>query len=414
MDAKTPDPQTSADPPPAMPLAGVRVIEFGHWMAGPLAGGLLADWGADVVKVEPPGGEPMRTIFTRMGARDGTPNAAFTLANRAKRSLVLDTKTEAGRAALERLLAGADVLLTNLRPDALQRMGLAADALRARHPRLVYCSVSAYGWGGPDQDRPGYDIAAFYGRTGVAHETTTAGTAPPALLQGVGDAFTAMAAASGILAALLERQRTGQGRFVEASLLRTGMWALGGELGQQAMGGHPRPPRPRQASRTPMYNSYRTADDRWFFLVGVEARRHLPAVLRAIGQPQLIDDERFKDARGIGTHAAELIGLFDAAFASAPMAHWAAELDRHGVWWAPVQTPEEVLTDAQAEASGAWIEVAGHRSVDAPIRFDSRRRSSAPPAPATGEHGGAVLAEAGFSPQEIAQLLAPAPAAQKD
>lgn len=395
------------------PLAGVRVVELAHWMAGPLAGGLLADWGADVLKVEPPGGEPMRTIFSRMGARAGTPNAAFTLANRGKRAVVLDTKTADGHAAFERLLAQADVLLTNLRPDALQRMGLGAAAVRERHPRLVYCSVSAYGWGGPDQDRPGYDIAAFYGRTGVAHEITTAGTAPPALLQGIGDAFTAMTAATGILAALMERQRSGRGRFVEASLMRTGMWALGGELGQQALGGHPRPPRPREQSRTPMYNSYRTADDRWFFLVGVEARRHLPPVLRAIGREDLVDDERFRDARSIGSNAAELIGLFDAAFNSRPMAHWAQELDRHGVWWAPIQTPEEVLDDAQARAIGAWVEVDGRKSVDAPLRFDFVERRTAPQAPSAGEHTAQVLSECGFGQQEIERLLAAAPAPER-
>jgi crotonobetainyl-CoA:carnitine CoA-transferase CaiB-like acyl-CoA transferase len=392
------------------PLRGVRVLEFAHWMAGPLAGGLLADWGADVVKVEPPGGEPMRTIFSRMGARAGTPNAAFTLANRGKRSLVLDIKDETGRAAFERLLAQADVLLTNLRPDALERLGLGACEVRERHRRLVYCTVSAYGWGGPDQDRPGYDIAAFYGRTGVAHEITTAGTAPPALLQGIGDAFTAMTAASGILAALMERQQTGRGRFVEASLLRTGMWALGGELGQQALGGHPKPPKPRELSRTPMYNSYRTQDGRWFFLVGVEARRHLPAVLRAIGREDLVDDERFKDARSIGTNAAELIRLFDQAFTSRPMAFWAAQLDRHEVWWAPIQTPEEVLDDRQAAATGAWVEIEGCKSVDAPVRFDFVHRGTAPRAPDTGEHTAQVLADFGFSPDEV-QRLQPAAAA---
>lgn len=391
---------------PVQPLRGVRVVEFAHWMAGPLAGGLLADWGADVVKVEPPGGEPMRTIFSRMGARAGTPNAAFTLANRGKRSLVLDIKDEAGRDAFERLLAQADVLLTNLRPDALQRLGLGAEEMRQRHPRLVYCTVSAYGWGGPDQDRPGYDIAAFYGRTGVAHEITTAGTAPPALLQGIGDAFTAMTAASGILAALMERQQTGRGRFVEASLLRTGMWALGGELGQQALGGHPKPPKPRELSRTPMYNSYRTADDRWFFLVGVEARRHLPSVLRAIGRDDLVNDERFKDARAIGTNAAELIRLFDSAFNGQPMAYWAEHLDRHEVWWAPIQTPEEVLDDPQARATGAWVEIDGHKSVDSPLRFDFVHRGSAPRAPETGEHTAQVLADFGFSPEEVRRLQA--------
>jgi len=389
-------------------LKGVRVVELAHWMAGPLTGGLLADWGADVVKVEPPGGEPMRTIFAKMGARAGTPNAAFTLANRGKRSLVLDVKTDEGLAALRKLLVGADVLLTNLRPDALQRLGLGAAQVRRQYPRLVYCTVSAYGWGGPDQDRPGYDIAAFYGRTGIAHEITTAGTPPPALLQGIGDAFTAMTAASGILAALIERHQTGQGRFVEASLMRTGMWALGGELGQKAMGGTPRPPRPRTQSRTPMYNAYRTADARWFFLVGVEASRHLPSVLRAIGRHDLMNDARFKDARGIGTHAAELIAVFDQAFNSQPMAYWADQLDRHAVWWAPIQTPEEVLRDRQAQAIGAWTEVGGCRSVDAPVRFDFQTRTQAAPAPQTGEHTAQVLSDYGFSSDEMQRLTAAA------
>ncbi len=404
----TQDPIAPLSDRPAQPLKGVRVVEFAHWMAGPLAGGLMADWGADVVKVEPPGGEPMRTIFAKMGARAGTPNAAFTLANRGKRSLVLDVKTEEGLAALGKLLEGADVLLTNLRPDALQRLGLGAAEVRQRFPRLVYCTVSAYGWGGPDQDRPGYDIAAFYGRTGVAHEITTAGTPPPALLQGIGDAFTAMTAATGVLAALMERHQTGEGRFVEASLMRTGMWALGGELGQKALGGNPKPPKPRELSRTPMYNSYRTADDRWFFLVGVEARRHLPSVLRAIGREDLVDDERFKDGRGIGSHAAELIALFDQAFNSQPLAHWAEQLDRHEVWWAPIQIPEEVLVDEQAKAIGAWTEVEGNLSVDAPVRFDFQPRAEAPPAPHTGEHTAQVLADYGFSADEVQRLTAAA------
>lgn len=138
----------------AQPLAGIRVIEFAHWMAGPLAGGLLADWGADVIKIEPPGGEPMRAIFSSLGARSDTPNGAFLAANRGKRSVALEIKSEAGMQAFDALLASADVLLTNLRPDALMRLELTPEAIRERYPRLVYCSVSAYGWGGPDQNRP--------------------------------------------------------------------------------------------------------------------------------------------------------------------------------------------------------------------------------------------------------------------
>jgi crotonobetainyl-CoA:carnitine CoA-transferase CaiB-like acyl-CoA transferase len=385
-------------------LKGVLVVEFGHWMAGPLAGSLLADWGADVIKVEPPGGEPMRTIFAKMGARAGTPNAGFMLANRGKRSVELELKSAAGRAAFDRLLERADVLVTNLRPDALIRLGLQPAEVRQLHPRLVYCTVSAYGWGGPDQDRAGYDIAAFFARTGVAHEITTAGTPPAAMLQGIGDAFTAMAAATGILAALLERKSTGQGRLVEASLMRTGMWALGSELGQQALGGSPKPPRPRDVSRTPLYNAYRTSDNHWFFLVGVEAQRHLPSVLRAIGRGDLIDDERFASARGIATHSDVLIRAFDEAFNAQPLAYWRAVFDEHDVWWAPVQTPAEVLEDPQAKAIGAWVEAQGMKMVDGPIRFDLVNRDVVPLPPEAGQHTAQVLANLGFTDSEIAAL----------
>jgi crotonobetainyl-CoA:carnitine CoA-transferase CaiB-like acyl-CoA transferase len=268
----------------------------------------------------------------------------------------------------------------------------------------VYCTVSAYGWGGPDQDRAGYDIAAFFARTGVAHEITTAGTPPAAMLQGIGDAFTAMAAATGILAALLERKSTGQGRLVEASLMRTGMWALGSELGQQALGGSPKPPRPRDVSRTPLYNAYRTSDNHWFFLVGVEAQRHLPSVLRAIGRSDLIDDERFASARGIATHSDVLIRAFDEAFNAQPLAYWRAVFDEHDVWWAPVQTPAEVLEDPQAKAIGAWVEAQGMKMVDGPIRFDLVNRDVVPLPPEAGQHTAQVLADLGFTDSEIAAL----------
>src|SRR6266487_176870 len=239
------------------PLHGIRVIELAHWMAGPAAGGVLADWGAEVIKIEPPGGDPMRKLFSTFGLNPDAPNGAFLAANRGKRSIEIEVKTEAGREVLDRLLQRADVLLTNLRPSALERLTLTPAAVMARHSRLIYCSVTAYGWGGPDQERAGYDLAAFFGRAGISHQVTTQGTAPAALMQGLGDTFTALAAVSGILAALVERQSTDTGRFVEASLLRTGMWALSGELGVQALGGHPRPPAPRDMCPTPLFNSYR-------------------------------------------------------------------------------------------------------------------------------------------------------------
>ena len=389
---------TGRHPAAEGPLAGMRVIEFAHWMAGPLAGGLLADWGADVIKIEPPGGDPMRGLFASLGARSDAPNGAFIAANRGKRSVELEVKSEAGMQAMETLLAGADVLLTNLRPDALVRLGLTPDAVRERHPRLVYCSVSAYGWGGPDQNRPGYDVAAFFGRTGISHQITQRDSPPLALMQGLGDSFTAMTAAAGIMAALLQRQSSGKGQFVEASLLRTGMWALCGELGVQAMGGNPQPPHPRAESRTPLYNSYRSADGHWFFLVGVEAKRHLPAVLAAIGRSDLTTDERFAGARAISRSREILIPLLDAAFAAQPMSYWAARFDECDVWWAPVQKPADLVDDPQAHAAGAWIRAsAGNApvpSVDAPIRFNGRNRDDVRVVPGLGEHTAEVLGAA--------------------
>jgi crotonobetainyl-CoA:carnitine CoA-transferase CaiB-like acyl-CoA transferase len=401
-------------PPPGgqpAPLRGVRVVELAHWVAGPAACGVLADWGADVIKVEPHGGEPMRHLWSSMGARADAPNGAFTSANRGKRSIELDLRAAPGRAVLRQLLTAADVLITNLRPSALRRLGLAPEEVAAAYPRLVYCSLTAYGWGGPDEERAGYDLASFFGRTGLSHELTTQGEPPAPLMQGLGDSFTAMAAVAGTLAALRERDRTGRGQMVSASLLRTGMWALAGELGAQAMGGRPRPPYPREACPTPMYNSYRAADDRWFFLVGVQASRQLPKVLAAIGRTDLLQDPRFASPRDLVRSRREVIALLDEAFAAQPLAHWARVFDEQDVFWAPVQTPAEVLADPQARAVGAWVTIAdGHaESVDSPVCFDGHLRSTAPGPPRAGQHTREILAELGYSAAEIDRLLTAPP-----
>ncbi len=393
------------------PLHGIRVIEVAHWMAGPAAGGVLADWGAEVIKIEPIGGDPMRKLFGSLGVNPDAPNGAFLAANRGKRSIEIEVKTEAGREVLDRLLRQADVLLTNLRPSALERLALTPTAVKALYPRLIYCSVTAYGWGGPDQERAGYDLAAFFGRAGISHQVTTQDTAPAALMQGLGDTFTALAAVSGILAALVERQSTGIGRFVEASLLRTGMWALSGELGVQAMGGHPRPPAPRDRCPTPLFNSYRAGDGRWFFLVGVEASRHLPKVLQAIERPDLLTDARFQGGRQLSKNRQEVITLLDEAFASKPLAEWIEIFNEQDVWWAPVQSPADVVVDPQARASGAWVTVnqdvvgGGAESVDAPIRYDGQSRTHVQDAPKVGEQTREILRELGYSDDAIEDIV---------
>jgi crotonobetainyl-CoA:carnitine CoA-transferase CaiB-like acyl-CoA transferase len=231
---------------------------------------------------------------------------------------------------------------------------------------------------------------------------------------GIGDTFTAMTAVAGISAALVDRARTGRGRVVEASLQRTGMWAIAAELATQAVGGRPRPPYPREQCPTPMYNSYKTADGRWFYLVGVEAGRQLPKVLAAIGRTDLAADERFASARALTKNRTEVIEILDAAFAAEPMQYWTKVFDSNDVFYAPIQTPAEVVDDPQARATGAWIAVDGAQvegrpveTVDAPIRWDGQSRSSTPPPPRSGEHNQEILSWLGYTDEEIDGLSTP-------
>jgi crotonobetainyl-CoA:carnitine CoA-transferase CaiB-like acyl-CoA transferase len=201
----------------------VRVVELGVWVAGPAAGCVLADWGADVVKIEPPGiGDPAR-LFQRMLGGDLPFNPPFEMDNRSKRSIGLDLTTPEGQALGLELIDGADVFLTNVRPAALARLGLAPETLLARHPRLVYCEITGYGREGPDAGKAAYDIAGFWARSGIAHMLTQPGSAPPFQRGGMGDHGTGLAAAGAVAAALFRRERSGQGQLVTTSLLHGGV-----------------------------------------------------------------------------------------------------------------------------------------------------------------------------------------------
>ena len=394
-------------------LEGLRVVELGLWVAGPAAAGLLADWGADVVKIEAPSGDPMRAFFRLATGSKVERNPPFELDNRGKRSVALDLHSEIGREAAERILDRADVFITNLRPDALERVGLDPASLTARCPRLVYASITGYGRDGDERDRPGYDVGAFWARSGVAHTLTVEGSPPPMIRGGFGDHVTALAAVGGILAALLERERSGRGRVVETSLLRTGMYCLGWDLNIQLEFGKVKAPVARGETETPLMNSYRAGDGRWFWLIGLEADRHFPGLARAIERPALNGDARFADARARRHNRVELIALLDDAFAMRPLAEWAARFDAEDVWWAPVQSPAEVVADPQARAAGAIAELTGadgklQSVIAGPVSFD-RDSGKLRAAPALGEHTREVLREAGLDESEIRTIAAASP-----
>jgi len=391
-------------------LHDYRVIELGMWVAGPGAGGILADWGADVVKVETPLGDPMRRLFKLLAGHGQTESPPFDLDNRGKRSVVIDLATPAGAAIVRRLLADADVFLTNLRPDAVERLGLGPDAVLAEFPRLVYASVSGYGLRGPEVGRAGYDVGAFWARSGIAATMAPDGAAPPGIRAGMGDHITGMTTVAGILAALLDRERTGRGQLVETSLLRTGIYGLGWDLGIQLRFGKNTSAQPRTNELNPMCNCYAAGDGRWFWLLGVEADRLWPKLCAALDRTDLLNDERFSSARGRRHHATELVQVLDGIFATTTRDELMELFDRHDVWWAPVNTLAEVLTDPQAIAAGAFVEVpAGdgapaHRAVATPVTFHGSGTPPVGAVPGLGQHTEEILVAVGFTAEELAQF----------
>lgn len=392
-------------------LKGIRVVELTVWVAGPAAGGILADWGAEVTKIEPPGGDPMRAFFRASIGSKVAHNPPFDLDNRGKRSVCLDLTDPAGRDALYKVLESADVFLTNLRPRALEKLGVDHETLRARFPRLVYAGVTGFGLQGAERDKAGYDVGAFWARSGVAHLFHSPDQPPGALRGGFGDHVTGIATVAGILAALHARAQTGEGRLVETSLLRTGMYCIGWDLGIQLTFDKLHGPVPRDEYENPMVNSYQAADGRWFWLIGVEGDRHFPRVCRAIERPDLLTDERFLKPGLRRRHRRELIALFDAAFATKSRDAWAKLFEVEDVWWVAVQTPEEVCADPQADAAGAFVDVPASdgstfRAIASPAGFSGDGPKGPGPVPDLGEHTSEVLAEAGLDPEAIDALIA--------
>jgi len=362
-------------------LEGIRVIEMATYIAAPGAGGILADWGAEVIKVEPLSGCPMRNFFKSVGVDHLKGNPVFDLDNRGKRSVALNTATPEGVEAIKRLVKDADVFLTNVRPGGLERAGLDYESLKKVNPKLVYATVSGYGLQGPDRDRPGFDMAAFYARSGLGAITTPKGQEPAPLRTAVGDHTTSMATTAGILGALLERQRTGKGRLVEASLLRTGIYALGSDMSIQLKFGKLGSTKSRHEAINPLNNFFKTSDGIWIAIIPRQGSVDWDAICKAIGQPKMIEDPRFKSSRDRRANGTELVDILDAAFAQHDLEYWTKALDEQDMVWAPMMPPADVAADPQAEAAGAFFDVPENdgsgtfRAPASPIRFGGEGRA---------------------------------------
>jgi len=391
-----------------MLLDGIRVVEMGVWVAGPAAGGVLADWGADVIKLEPPAGDPMRRAAQHLAGIDLPSSPPFNLDNRGKRSIALDLRLDEGRAIARKLVLAADVFLTNYRHDALERLALDWDSLSKESDRLIYAHVTGYGSQGPERDRAGYDIGSFWARSGIAHLLTLPGEDPVGSRGGFGDHITATHMVAGIAAALFQRERTGRGQRVETNLLGSGLYTIGWDISIQLEFGMNLLPRKRTESLAPTVTSYKAGDGRWLWLLGVEADRHWPRMVKALELLDLERDPKFATAAARRANAKALIAILDTVFASRTLAEWGQRFDEVDLWWAPVQTPAEVIVDAQTQAAGLFVDLPGGRegtrSVASPVHFSDSDTQPRRGVPRLGEHGDEILQEAGIPAGEIEHL----------
>jgi len=402
---------TSDDAP--LPFQGLKVIDCASFIAAPVAATLLADLGADVIKVEPPGGDPHRTLYQRVGCLPDPAladnNFIWDLNSRHKRSIVLDLKQAAGQAVLHRLVQQADVFITNLPLPVRSRLAIDADTLLALNPRLVVASMTAYGETGPEAEKSGFDVTAYWARAGLMDMVRADHTAPPTRpVPGMGDHPSAVTLFAAITTALYRRERTGRGGLVSTSLLANGLWSNAIQVQAQLSGQRYGLRLPRSHAPNPLSNIYQAGCGRWLSMVVLNEERQLVPLLRALGLAHLQGDPRLATAASREAHCGEIVALFDAAFATQDLPAWRRTLDAAGITFGVVGTLADVDDDTQMRAAGALVAY-GHRAgttVAAPILMHGSTPRPPGPAPGLGEHSADLLAEAGYSDEQIAHLMA--------
>ena len=389
-----------------MLLEGLKVVEMSTWVAGPSCAAVLADWGADVIKVESPDGDVTRAFF--VNPADGQ-SPIFANENRGKKGVVLDTRTPSGRAALKALLRDADIFVTNVRPGSMQKLGLDYDSLKADYPRLIYAAVTGYGLTGRYANEGAFDITAFWAQSGVARAMIPTDQEPFSSRPGFGDHMTAITTVAAILAALHERHATGRGRLVETSLIRAGAYAISWDLALQLRYGEVQTNGPRHDRPAAISGFFRTNDDRHFVIVPKNSDC-FTNVMIAIDRPEVTVDPRFAFPITDLDIVREARAICDEGFGRLTLAEVGERLDSLDVAWAPLGTLAELAASERAELAGCFVTVedgfgGSFRAPAGPVRFPEGAPPIGKAAPFLGQHTREVLEAAGLTEEEIAAVL---------
>src|SRR4051812_12730789 len=390
-------------------FTGLKVVDLASFIAGPSAAVILSDFGAEVIKVEPPGGEIWRhgqDIPPQPFAKDPYP---WHLANRNKRGMAIDLKSPAAQQILEKLVKWADVLIVNTPHPARKRLKLEYEDVAKWNPRLIYADVTGFGEKGPDAELPGFDITSYWARSGLLSMTRDAGAPPTWPVAGSGDNATAVGLYSAIVTALYRRERTGKGSHVTTSLLAEGIWAASVSIQAALSGAKFYGLHDRKNPANAALNVYRAADDTWFVLLVTPDK--LAAVAKAIGRPDLLTDPRFSEPAKLIANMPQLTAILDDVFGAQPMAHWYEVFSGVHVTFGAVRGPEEVINDPQLRANEIVVPLEGAgdqltSTISSPIQVHGVSKVSAKRAPEIGEHNDQVLQELGFNAAEIDGLRA--------
>jgi crotonobetainyl-CoA:carnitine CoA-transferase CaiB-like acyl-CoA transferase len=387
-------------------FSGLKVVDFSSFIAGPCAAVILSDYGADVIKVEPPSGDLWRMAYKIPPQPIAHDNYPWHLANRNKRGLALDLKAPQAAAVLERLVKWADVLIANTPHPARKKLKLEYDDVVRWNSRLVYADLTGFGDKGPDADLPGFDVTAYWARSGLLSQTRDMGAPPTWPVAGSGDHATAVALYSAIVTGLYRREKTGKGSYVTTSLLAGGVWAAG-VLNQAALvDAKFFPLHDRKNPANEAMNLYKTSDDRWFLLVVTPGK--LATVAKGIGREDLLSDPRFEHSK-LAQNMEQLTAILDEVFGSQSMAHWAQVFNDSHVTFGVVQSPQEAINDPQLRVNDIVVPIEGaggklNFTISSPINVNGVAKILARRAPDLGEHSDEVLAEIGFGASEIVSL----------